>query len=118
MRELPERIPTPGLRDSRLQCVRERSISLPATTDCDASGAIRMNDGRKLSSSSSATEAGGGLHGGTLAFADDESTTKTIEVAVLEDTHDEGEKTLTPRLSTASGGRVTCGATTGPRTRT
>ena len=52
----------------------------------------RKEGGRKLSSSSSATGAGGGLHGGTLAFADDESTTKTIEVAVLEDTHDEGEK--------------------------
>ena len=49
---------------------------------------------------------------GTLAFSAGESS-KTIEVAVLDDSHDEGEETLTLRLSNASGGRVADGEATG-----
>ena len=49
---------------------------------------------------------------GTLTFtAGDRS--KTISVAVLDDSHDEGEETLTLRLSDPSGGRVTDGEATG-----
>ena len=49
---------------------------------------------------------------GTLSFQAGESS-KTVEVAVLDDAHDEGEETLTLRLSNASGGRVTDGEATG-----
>ena len=49
---------------------------------------------------------------GTLTFRSGESS-KTIEVAVLDDSHDEGEETLTLRLSNASGGRVADGEATG-----
>ena len=49
---------------------------------------------------------------GTLTFRVGEST-KTIEVAVLDDAHDEGEETLTLRLSNASGGRLADGEATG-----
>ena len=49
---------------------------------------------------------------GTLTFEAGESE-KTIEVAVLDDFHDEGEETLTLRLSNPSGGRVTDGEATG-----
>ena len=42
---------------------------------------------------------------GTLSFQAGESS-KTIEVAVLDDSHDEGEETLTLTLSNASGGRI------------
>ena len=49
---------------------------------------------------------------GTLTFtAGDRS--KTVSVAVLDDSHDEGEETLTLRLSDPSGGRVTDGEATG-----
>ena len=49
---------------------------------------------------------------GTLTFRSGQSS-KTIEVGVLDDSHDEGEETLTLRLSNASGGRVADGEATG-----
>ena len=49
---------------------------------------------------------------GTLTFRSGESS-KKIKVAVLDDSHDEGEETLTLRLSNASGGRVADGEATG-----
>ena len=49
---------------------------------------------------------------GTLSFQAGVSS-RTIEVAVLDDAHDEGEETLTLRLSNASGGQVTDGEATG-----
>ena len=49
---------------------------------------------------------------GTLSFEAGESS-RTVEVAVLDDAHDEGEETLTLRLSNASGGEVTDGEATG-----
>ena len=49
---------------------------------------------------------------GTLTFQSGE-TSKTIEVTVLDDAHDEGKETLTLRLSNASSGRVTDAEATG-----
>ena len=49
---------------------------------------------------------------GTLTFQSGD-TSKTISGAVLDDSHDEGEETLTLTLSNASGGRVTDGEATG-----
>ena len=49
---------------------------------------------------------------GTLTFRAGESS-KTVEVTVFDDSHDEGEETLTLRLSNASSGRVTDGEATG-----
>ena len=49
---------------------------------------------------------------GTLTFEAGESK-KMIEVTVLDDAHNEGEETLTLRLSDPSGGRVTDGEATG-----
>ena len=49
---------------------------------------------------------------GTLTFRSGERS-KTIEVAVLDDAHDEGEETLTLQLSNASSGRLTDTEATG-----
>ena len=49
---------------------------------------------------------------GTLSFQPGDSS-KTIEVAVLDDAHDEGEETLTLRLSNASGAWLADGEATG-----
>ena len=137
------------------------SITLPATTNCDAAGAICTSDGRPLSNSNSAsvvgpvgisvadarveegvgatlafavtlsraatsafgvdyaTADGSALAGedytaasGTLSFQAGESSA-TIKVVVLDDAHDEGEETLTLRLSNSTAGRLTDGEATG-----
>ena len=137
------------------------TIVLPATTSCDASGAVCTGDGRKLSNTESATvagppslsiadaqvdEAAGATleftvslsraasatvtvdwatadgtatagsdytaDSGTLNFAPDE-TSKTVAVAVLDDSHDEGNETLTVTLSNPSGAYLADGEATG-----
>ena len=50
---------------------------------------------------------------GTLRFAAGESS-KTVAVAVIDDSHDEGEETLTLRLSNPSGGRQRCSTAAAP----
>ncbi len=50
---------------------------------------------------------------GTLSFQAGDSGPATIEVAVLDDAHDEGEETLTLTLSGASGAWLTDGEATG-----
>ena len=49
---------------------------------------------------------------GTLTF-DAGDTEKTVEVPVLDDSHDEGDEALTLRLSNASGGRLADAEATG-----
>ena len=137
------------------------TIVLPATTSCDASGAVCTGDGRKLSNTESATVAGPPslsiadaqvdeaadamleftvslsraasetvtvdwatadgtatagsdytADSGTLTFAPDE-TSKTVAVAVLDDSHDEGSETLTVTLSNPSGAYLADGEATG-----
>ena len=115
------------------------TITLPAGRECGVSGAIctKGEPRRPLTNSPSATMAGpvgiavadarveegadavlafavtlSRAASGTLTFTASESS-KTIDVAVLDDAHDEGEETLTLTLSNASSGRLTDGEATG-----
>ena len=137
------------------------SVRLPATSDCDATGAICTADGRKLSGGVAVRIAGPpGLSvadaqvqegpnaklefavtldraasgtvtvgymtangtatagedytaaSGMLTFAAGE-TAKTVTVAVLDDSHDEGSETLTLVLMNASGAYLAGGEATG-----
>ena len=143
------------------QDLSDVTVSLPATTDCDAAGAICTSSDRMLSSGVTATVRGplalavedaraeegtdatidftvtlnraasvavtvdyatadGSAHAGvdytaasgTLTFQAGESS-QTVEVSVLDDSHDEGEETLTLTLSNAVGGRVADAEATG-----
>ena len=67
------------------------TITLPATSSCSATGAICTEDGRALSHSSQATVAG------PVGDARAEETAG----AVLDDSHDEGEETLTSAAAAA-----------------
>ena len=67
------------------------TITLPATSSCSATGAICTEDGRALSHSSQATVAG------PVGDARAEETAG----AVLDDSHDEGEETLTSEAAAA-----------------
>jgi len=137
------------------------TVSMSATTDCNAAGGICTPDGRRLSNANEATvigpvgisvadarvEEGAGAvlafavtlsraatsvlrvdyatsdgsaragedytaASGTLSFPAGE-TSASVEVGVLDDAHDEGEETLTLRLSNASGGVLAVGEATG-----
>ena len=68
------------------------TIALPATSSCSATGAICTEDGRALSHSSQATVAG------PVGDARAEETAG----AVLDDSHDEGEETLTSEAAVAA----------------
>ena len=137
------------------------TITLPATTNCNNSGAICTSDGRKLSHSTSATIAGPPsisvadatvteAAGAVLAFTvslsrssgnnvtvdyatsdgtatagadytatsglltiDAGSTSATVDVTVLDDSHDDGGETLTLTLSNPSNGTLNDATATG-----
>ena len=75
------------------------SITLPATTNCSAQGAICTEDGRRLSNSSSATVAG---PAGVVA------TTPTVSIAGGSGTEgDDGSIAFTVTLDEAASGTVT-----------
>ena len=137
------------------------TVTLPATADCAAAGAVCTADGRRLETAlvhavpgpvtvsvadarakegedatldfavtlsraaagevtvSYATRDGTAKKGkdyrlakGTLVFAAGE-TAKTVEVAILDDTHDEGEETLRLVLKKATGAVIADGEATG-----
>ena len=141
--------------------VGDVDIELPATTDCEASGAVCTDDGKALAGSveariagpvaisvadASVTEGAGAVlafevtldrarnapvtvdyatgegeatpgddyveTSGTLTFAPAE-TSKTVDVEVLEDSHDEGSETMRFTLANAAGARIADGTAIG-----
>ena len=99
-----------SVADARVEEDKDAVLTFVVTLDRAAGGTVTVDY---------ATENGSATAGqdytatsGTLRFEAGD-TAKTIEVAVLDDSHDEGEETLTLRLSNPSGGRLVDAEATG-----
>ncbi len=99
-----------AVADARVDENTNAALAFAVTLDRAASGTLTVD----YATADGSAHAGDDYTAasGTLTFAAGERS-KTIEVGVLDDAHDEGEETLTLRLSNASGGRVTDGEATG-----
>ena len=99
-----------GVSDARVTEAAGAVVAFAVTLSRAASGRVTVD----YATSDGTAQAGVDYTAarGTLAFAAGESS-KTIEVGVLDDAHDEGEETFTLALSNASGGRLTDGEATG-----
>ena len=103
-------LPAVSVADARVEEGPNATLDFAVTLDAAPAGAVTVDyataDGTaKAGEDYTATS-------GTLTFEAGESS-KTIPVAVLDDAHDEGEETLTLRLSSPSGVRVADGEATG-----
>ena len=107
---LPELPPALSVADARATEGRDNALVFMVTLDRSASGEVTVSY-----ATSDWTAAAGEDYeaaSGTLSFAAGE-TEKTVEVAVLEDAHDEGEETLAFALSGAAGATIADGEATG-----
>ena len=96
--------------DARVEEGAGAVLAFAVTLSRAASGTLTVNYATSDGTATAGTDYTAAS--GTLTFTAGESS-KTIEVTVLDDSHDEGEETLTLRLSDPSGGRVTDGEATG-----
>ncbi len=99
-----------SVADAQVEEVAGAVLAFVVTLDRAASGVVTVD----YATSDGSAQAGVDYTAacGTLSFQGGESS-KTIEVEVLDDFHDEGEETLTFQLSNASGGRLIDGEATG-----
>ena len=99
-----------AVADARVEEGAGAVLAFAVTLSRAASGTLTVNYATSDGTATAGTDYTS--TSGTLTFTAGESS-KTIEVTVLDDSHDEGEETLTLRLSDPSGGRVTAGEATG-----
>ena len=92
-----------SVADARVEEAAGAVLGFAVTLSRAASGTVTVDYGTTDGSAQAAVDYTAAS--GTLSFQAGESS-KTIEVAVLDDSHDEGEETLTLTLSNASGGRI------------
>ena len=85
-------------------------LAFAVTLSRAASGTVRVDYATRDGSAQSRVDYTAAS--GTLTFEAGESS-RTVEVTVLDDAHDEGEETLTLVLSNAAGGRLSDGEATG-----
>ena len=99
-----------SVADARVDEAAGAVLAFAVTLSRTASGTVTVD----YATSNSTATAGADYTAtsGTLTF-EAGGTEKTIEVAVLDDSHDEGEETLTLRLSNASGGWLKDASATG-----
>ena len=99
-----------AVADARVEEGAGAVLAFAVTLSRAASGTLTVNYATSDGTATAGTDYTAAS--GTLTFTAGESS-KTIEVTVLDDSHDEGEETLTLRLSDPSGGRVTDAEATG-----
>ena len=99
-----------SVADARVEEGAGAVLAFAVTLDRAASGAVTVD----YATEDGSAQAGDDYRAanGTLTFAAGESS-KTIEVGVLDDAHDEGEETLTLRLSNPSEGQLADAEATG-----
>lgn len=107
-----EAIPEPeiSVADAQVDEAPDTLLTFSVTLDSASPGAVTV----RYSTEDDTATAGEDYTAvsGVLTFVAGE-TEKTVEVAVLDDAHDEGEETLTLTLSNASGARIADGRATG-----
>ena len=99
-----------SVADAEAEENTDETIDFTVTLDRAASGTVRVD--YATSDGSATAGADYTAASGTLTFAAGERT-KTVAVELLDDTHDEGEETLTLALSNASGAVIVDGEATG-----
>ena len=99
-----------SIGDARVEEGVDALLAFVVTLSRAASGVLTVD----YATADGSAQAGADYTGasGTLTFQAGESS-KTIDVTVLDDAHDEGEETLTLTLSNASAGRLADGEATG-----
>ena len=99
-----------SVADARVEEGADAVLAFAVTLDRAASGTLTVD----YATSDGTATAGEDYTAtsGTLTFEAGESS-KTIEVTVLDDSHDEGEETVTLTLSNASGARIADASATG-----
>ena len=101
---------TVSVADARAEEGADETIDFAVTLSRAASGTVTVD----YTTADGTATAGADYTrtGGELRFAPGE-TAKTVAVPVLDDAHDEGEETLTLRLTAATGARIADGGATG-----
>ena len=99
-----------SVADAEAEENTDPTIDFTVTLDRAASGTVTVD--YATADASATAGADYTAASGTLSFQPGERT-KTVEVALLDDTHDEGEETLTLSLSNAAGAVITDGEATG-----
>ena len=107
---LPETLPALSVADTRAREGEDDTLVFVVTLDRAASGTVTVS----YATADGTVTAGEDYEAasGALAFAAGE-TEKSVEVAVLEDLHDEGEETLAFVLNEASGATIADSEATG-----
>ena len=98
------------MADARVEEAAGALLAFTVTLSRAAEGTLRVDYGTADASAQAGVDYTAAS--GTLTFQAGESS-KTIDVAVLDDAHDEGEETLTLTLSNPSAGRLTDDEATG-----
>ena len=103
-------LPALAVADARVEEGANATLDFAVTLDAAPAGAVTVD----YATADGSARAGEDYTAasGTLTFQAGESS-KTVSVAVLDDAHDEGEETLTLRLSNPSGATLADGEATG-----